>query len=155
MGSGLGVSCCLCQRRSGVMGRSQPRASEYFLTACEMRRSVASFDIKRKKRSYLHSIHRMQPFFYLYFWKTKHYIYTNINILYTVHTKEKKKTRRNECQKCLNYFKPYVWSRLAICDALMVFFFFFFFSVKNVAITIILIFCVTMTAVVLLYLHDP
>lgn len=45
--------------------------------------------------SYLHSIHRMQPFC-LSFWKQKHYFYTNI--LYI-------RTRRNECQKCLNYFK--------------------------------------------------
>lgn len=49
--------------------------------------------------SYLHSIHRMQPFC-LSFWKQKHYFYTNI--LYI-------RTRRNECQKCLNYFKHEVW----------------------------------------------
>lgn len=40
-----------------------------------------------------------------------------------------KNTRRNECQKCLNYFKHCVWPHLVhyICDALRMCFFCFVF----------------------------
>lgn len=50
-------------------------------------------------------------------------------------------TRRNECQKCLNYFKHYVWPPLVhyICDALrMCFVFFLIINIANTIITIIL-----------------
>lgn len=48
-------------------------------------------------------------------------------------------TRRNECQKCLNYFKHYVWPPLVhyICDALRMCFFFII-NIANTIITIIL-----------------
>lgn len=68
--------------------------------------------ICKKKRRYLHSIHRMQPYcvcFFICISKNEALLlYKYKYILY------KKNTRRNECQKCLNYFKHCVWLPLLV-----------------------------------------
>lgn len=67
----------------------------------------------------------------------KHYFYTNINIYCTEDCKE---TRRNECQKCLNYFKHHVWPPLAqyICRCPENVFIIFIINIATPIITIVL-----------------